>query len=229
VHELLQEIEKVNDAPVTDTEYVDVCVPGSGNYTYFVRAINLQQTPSGSYFDLNQADFAEVHHELYPWLFATFSIDLLGNNAYFTNESTGDAVEFYWDFGDGTYSTEENPLHIYAPGLYIAELKVRNPCDADSVQHFVEIPVSTDDGQAATQYRIQPNPSDGNFSLDVGPALPSKTRIILYTVTGKIVFEKPVFEPNALISTSLPDGVYIVRIESGDFTSSQKLIINHAR
>ena len=36
-----------------------------------------------------------------------------GGNGVFTNNSTG-AESFEWDFADGTYSTEENPVHTYS-------------------------------------------------------------------------------------------------------------------
>lgn len=31
----------------------------------------------------------------------------------FTDQSTGSPAEWNWTFGDGTYSTEKNPVHIY--------------------------------------------------------------------------------------------------------------------
>jgi PKD repeat protein len=32
----------------------------------------------------------------------------------FTDESTGNPVQWYWKFGDGSTSTERNPKHTYA-------------------------------------------------------------------------------------------------------------------
>ena len=44
----------------------------------------------------------------------------------FTNTSTN-AVDYRWDFGDGAVSTEENPTHTYtAPGTYTVILAVEN-------------------------------------------------------------------------------------------------------
>ncbi len=49
-------------------------------------------------------------------------------NAYnFINKSRGDDLKYVWDFGDGTTSTETNPMHIYSDsGIYLVCLKVYN-------------------------------------------------------------------------------------------------------
>ena len=44
----------------------------------------------------------------------------------FTDTSTNSPVSWEWDFGDGTTSTEQNPIHWYAPGLYTVSLTVGN-------------------------------------------------------------------------------------------------------
>ncbi|MBK7215169.1 MAG: PKD domain-containing protein [Bacteroidales bacterium] len=46
----------------------------------------------------------------------SFTIDSTNSNnyqVYFTDYSTGDPVAWFWDFGDGTTSTEQNPVHTY--------------------------------------------------------------------------------------------------------------------
>jgi len=46
----------------------------------------------------------------------------------FKDLSHGNITDWMWDFGDGTTSTERNPLHRYEkPGDYIVVLKVRGP------------------------------------------------------------------------------------------------------
>ncbi len=43
------------------------------------------------------------------------------------NDSSKNAVSFNWDFGDGTYSTEKDPAHIYSTaGIYTVNLTVSN-------------------------------------------------------------------------------------------------------
>ncbi|WP_406657983.1 cobaltochelatase subunit CobN [Methanolobus sp. ZRKC2] len=43
------------------------------------------------------------------------------------------ATEWYWDFGDGTNSTEQNPLHTYdSVGFFKVKLTVSNPAGSDT-------------------------------------------------------------------------------------------------
>lgn len=50
----------------------------------------------------------------------------LNQSVQFTDASVG-ALSYYWDFGDGTSSTQVNPIHIYtSPGTYNIVLTVSN-------------------------------------------------------------------------------------------------------
>jgi PKD repeat protein len=54
-------------------------------------------------------------------------IDSLTNTAYFYNQSMGSSNTYYWIFGDGTKSTDQNPVHQFiAPGFYNVRLNVFN-------------------------------------------------------------------------------------------------------
>ena len=45
----------------------------------------------------------------------------------FTNTSTGDGLEYYWDFGDGNTSTLRNPTHTFVNvDVYSVTLTVKN-------------------------------------------------------------------------------------------------------
>ena len=44
--------------------------------------------------------------------------------ATFTNTSTGNYSGIYWYFGDGSTSTQSNPVHTYSPGIYSVCLTV---------------------------------------------------------------------------------------------------------
>lgn len=45
----------------------------------------------------------------------------------FTDTSTGNVTSWFWDFGDGSNSTSQNPIHTYSgPGSYTVTLNVSN-------------------------------------------------------------------------------------------------------
>jgi parallel beta-helix repeat protein len=55
------------------------------------------------------------------------------NDIRFRDVSGYVPTSWYWDFGDGTYSTEENPTHVYTSmGIYRVTLTVTNPAGSDT-------------------------------------------------------------------------------------------------
>lgn len=50
------------------------------------------------------------------------------NSIQFTDQSLGNPAEWHWNFGDGTTSTDQNPMHLYQePGIYNVCLAISNP------------------------------------------------------------------------------------------------------
>ena len=49
-------------------------------------------------------------------------------NQYDSSQFTYD-LQYFWDFGDGNFSVDQNPVHIYDnPGLYSVSLTISNSC-----------------------------------------------------------------------------------------------------
>ena len=81
--------------------------------------------PVLGYASFNQSSFG----------FATYGIYSIGDPIQFTNTATGDFVSVLWDFGDGTFSTELNPIHTYTIAKdYIVTLTVTYPFGCVYVQ-----------------------------------------------------------------------------------------------
>jgi len=52
----------------------------------------------------------------------------------FTDTSDGSPTRWFWKFGDGQYSTQQNPYHVYEnPGLYTVSLTVSNKAGSNSL------------------------------------------------------------------------------------------------
>jgi len=68
------------------------------------------------------------------------------NNATFVNTSAPGTVAWYWEFGDGTTSFLENPIHVYnKAGYYRVKLTVRFPNGSlGYVERSIVVPIAAD-------------------------------------------------------------------------------------
>lgn len=58
----------------------------------------------------------------------------------FINESEGNSFTSFWDFGDGNFSNEENPVHTYSQqGDYLVWLKIETTGCSDSTSQLIQI------------------------------------------------------------------------------------------
>ncbi len=97
---------------------VSYLVPGSYNAT-------LVATNAAGSSTLSQTGVVEV----LGLPTSSFSFTTIGLTVIFTNTSTGNATSWFWDFGDGQTSTEQNPIHTYATdGFYNVTLTASSPC-----------------------------------------------------------------------------------------------------
>ncbi|GAC1528112.1 MAG: hypothetical protein NVS3B15_05580 [Sediminibacterium sp.] len=122
----------------------------------------------------NQADSVVKQIRISPNVNAKFVTPPMGcvpYSAVFTNTSLG-GQQFKWDFGDGTGSTETNPVHLYAnTGTYTVKLVVvdNNTCNVtDSTSGTIT---------------VNPNPRSG-FTYSPQPTLPNTAIVFLNTATG---------------------------------------------
>ena len=77
---------------------------------------------------------------------ADFSAEVVSGPAplkvNFKNLSSGPLVFFEWDFGDGSTSEQQDPIHEYPePGLYTVTLTVSGPdgFDQETKTEFIEV------------------------------------------------------------------------------------------
>ncbi|WP_160129897.1 PKD domain-containing protein [Kordia antarctica] len=70
-------------------------------------------------FEVDIPEFSDADFSTTSSAFQTFGIYSQIDPIQFTNTTTGDYLNVSWDFGDGNFSNEENPIHSYAnPGVY---------------------------------------------------------------------------------------------------------------
>ncbi|HPI19616.1 MAG TPA: PKD domain-containing protein, partial [Candidatus Kapabacteria bacterium] len=123
--------------------------------------------------------------------FASFTSDTLikqlGEPIYFTDNSFNNPTYWHWDFGDGTTSTEQHPVHYYkTKGLFSVKLIASNGTQIDTLTRKdfirIQIPVVANFDSNITQDTVPLNvqfinQSQGdikNYSWTFGNKLTSK-------------------------------------------------------
>jgi uncharacterized repeat protein (TIGR03803 family) len=109
--------------------------------------------------------------------------------------------------------------------------KLRNLNDADGIQplftSFVEVPDSINGLSEIKENEVKvfPNPSNGNFTVDLGKINSEKTKIELYDLMGKKIFETITYNKNkVIIDCKSSPGMYVMTITNNK-NQNIKLII----
>lgn len=79
-------------------------------------------------FDVNTPELGTVTFETSSYAYSTYGLYSVSDPIQFTGTVTGDYLSIAWNFGDGTVSTEANPVHTYvSPGDYVVTEVVTYP------------------------------------------------------------------------------------------------------
>ncbi len=102
---------------------------------------------------------------------ADFSSNVTSGNAplnvLFTDKSTGTPTAWNWSFGDGTYSTEKNPVHTYsAAGNYTVTLTATNAAGSNTATKSNYITVAGTSSQTPVA-SFSSNVTSGSAPLNV--------------------------------------------------------------
>jgi PKD repeat protein len=82
---------------------------------------------------------------------AHFNYTSTGNIYRFQNQSSLNAKQLIWNFGDSTYNSDANPTHsYYHRQQYLVQLKATNFCGSDSIQKNIDVQVADINANATT-------------------------------------------------------------------------------
>jgi hypothetical protein len=225
--ELSPEFVLLNETPVQDLSYSHDCVDDQGLLTYMVRAVTLQTSASGTYYNLSQGMTDTLSSVALPVVLASAAWQINGSSVSFTNLSLN-ASAYVWDFGDGQTSTEVNPVHDYADGFFYVTLISSNGCTADTFYFDLNVFTGVQDIKDDPAVVIAPNPGSGLFSVTWPSGGEPQADILVYSSTGNLIFGKKGISSGEEIDLHhISSGVYIVHLLKDESISYKRLVIQH--
>lgn len=173
-----------------------------------------------------------VFDEISTWDFtvspvADFSETISEGEVSFTNASSSfDTI--FWEFGDGSTSTETNPVHTYVEsGSYTVSQTITKCDKSDTKTKIIEILVLSTENFNQLQINVYPNPTSEKLNLNFEKSY-NEVSVVISNLTGKTVLTTSAKNSAniALDFSTLSKGLYILNILADDVFYVEKIIKN---
>jgi len=218
---------KINSTLIAGTTYTDNCLLYQGIYKYMVRAVKLETSPSGTYYNMSEgiADTA-MNNNPPPPVTAQFTGFQNGSTVTCVNNSTN-AITYLWDFGNGATSTATAPVYNYTVnGTYTITLIASNECLSDTSDFIVLInSIGVGINELLTSgngFDLFPNPAQEQVVIS-GNGI---NHIWMYNSEGKEVYNCAAPCEKIDVS-SLKRGLYLVKVtDESNHLFCRKLVID---
>ncbi len=195
---------------------------GPGNHAvYFFspgpKTVTLQLNGAGG-TDRDTISLNAVPNLVGAWSFQTDSAFVFRGQA---SVSQGTALNYLWDFGDGSTATTAAVRHVYAAaGTYPVQLTVDGPCNDIVFQTSASISSIGLDEPEHT-WNVAPNPTSGMVRIG-GADLPDGVRVI--DLAGRTVLVGRANDQGQLDLTELASGSYVLELQRGQILQRSYLI-----
>lgn len=161
---------------------------------------------------------------------ANGSFTASGNVVTFSNTSSN-ATQYSWDFGDATNSSAANPTHAYAAnGSYTVTLTAINGNCTDEKTLTVVISVSLEELSGLKAVNIYPNPAADETLLSFESIADQSANLVITNQLGQIVSETEMLLVNGnntsiINTTELSNGIYFVNLNTENGAITRKLVV----
>lgn len=142
------------------------------------------------------------------------------------------AASYYWIFGDGMISFDQNPVHTFPnPGNYEVCLVVTEGALSYEVCRLVNVDLCAglDDIASITDLSIYPNPANNVLNLNASFSQNEDIMIRIFNNQGQLVEEYNAGSLQNLQHTfdvsNLPSGIYMMQINNGAGQSTSRSFV----
>ena len=142
------------------------------------------------------------------------------------NDTSTNSQAWWWDFGDGTFSNDQNPTHNYSvAGSYQVKLYIENNIKSwDTITKTVVVPNLSIDQNSNNLFSVHPNPTFDKIEIKCNTNF-QKLKCVITSILGEIVMEKELKNTIESISlSSLNSGIYFVKLSSENSEQVIKII-----
>ncbi len=198
-----------------------------GSAGYFPHFPNFRLGP----IDGSACDTLGINNEPKAW-FRYNDMNLEQYERRFTDISYFRPESWYWDFDDGTtFNGQEPGVHEFpGSGEYYVCLTVSNEFAEDTYCAWVIIdgPSSVREEVEDSRYKIYPNPSLGNFTLELTWQVSTQSELRVYDIRGALLRD---YQLDAGLDRfdfdlrGLAKGMYLVEWKSGEEVFVERVVI----
>jgi len=171
--------------------------------------------------------------------FADFEGDatyiLEGESVTFTDMSINEPTSWSWKFfggSPGSHNGQDPPPVTYSSiGTYDVKLTISNDLGSNFVtkEEYITVgAVGLDELNLEEAIKVYPNPTHGQFTLELGPNGIDGFSIYVVNAKGELVYEATIEENKEKMNIDLsnePAGIYMIRLQTQDVSIHKKVTL----
>ncbi|MEM7038673.1 MAG: PKD domain-containing protein [Bacteroidota bacterium] len=163
-------------------------------------------------------------------VYADFDYVLQSNGDIAFSDSSANATQWAWDFGDGATDSIQNPAHTYTTsGTYTVTLIVTDGCNSDTISDTVNVVVVGRDLAAAPSLQLWPNPATDLLQLEMSALAGEAYTLTVRDLQGRVLRTETVTPSSGYLrhqirTKALPAGTYLLEIRGASTVVTQKFI-----